>query len=95
MSYQIIDEKYVKMRHESVMPQNPTEQSLENALVELGIDREDLEFSTAINPNNTRYIRYRYWRPLPISNHDFAELPLYENFLEEDDCGNLYSYEIL
>ena len=95
MSYQIIDGEYVKMRYESEMPQNPTEQSLENALVELGIDREDLEFSTAINPNSTRYIRYRYWRPLPISNHDFAELPLYENFLEEDDCGYLYSYEIL
>ena len=95
MSYQIIDGEYVEKRRESEMPQNPTEQSLENALVELGVDREDLEFSTAINPNNTRYIRYRYWRPLPISNHDFAELPLYENCFEEDDCGYLYSYEIL
>jgi len=95
MSYQIINGEYVRMRREDELPQDMTEQSIENALVELGVDREDLEFGTVMGPDKQRYIRYRYWRPLPISNSQFAELPLYENVYDEDDCGYLYSYEIL
>lgn len=95
MSYQIIDGEYVKMRHESEMPQNPTEQSIENVLVELGVDHEDLEFRTTMGTTNTRYIRYRYYKPLPISNSEFAELPLYESIYDDDGCSNRYIYEIL
>ena len=94
MSYQIINGEYVKMRREDELPQNPTEQSIENALVELGVDREDLEFRTVIGPKNVRYIRYRYWKPLPISNSEFAELPLYE-CADDDDGSYKYTYEIL
>jgi len=36
MSYQIINGEYVRMRREDELPQDMTEQSIENALVELG-----------------------------------------------------------
>ena len=80
------------MRREDELPQNMTEQSVENALVELGVDREDLEFRTIIGPNKTRYIRYRYWRPLPINFDQMVELGLYEDADWDDDCGYRYSY---
>ena len=95
MSYQIINGEYVRMRREGEMPQNEKEQLIEDALVELGVDREDLEFGTVMGPDKQRYIRYRYWRPLPISNSQFAELPLYESAYDDDDCGYKYAYEIL
>ena len=93
MSYQIINGEYVKMRRESEMPQNPTEQSIENALVELGVDCEDLEFSGAIG-SGRRYIRYRYWRALPISDEQIFELGLGEESDWDDDCGYKYCYMI-
>ena len=81
------------MRRESEMPQNPTEQSIENALVELGVEREDLEFASAFG-SSTRYIRYGYWRPLPISTDDMIELGLAEDADWDDDCGYKYCYMI-
>jgi hypothetical protein len=94
MSYQIINGEYVRMRREDELPQDMTEQSIENALVGLGVDREDLEFRTVMGPDKQRYIRYRYWKPLPISNSEFAELPLYESIYEDDGCGYKYMYEL-
>jgi len=93
MSYQIINGEYVKMRHESELPQDMTEQSIENALVELGVDREDLEFSGGYG-HTRRYIRYRYWRSLPISFDDMVELDLEEYADYDDDCGYRYIYFI-
>jgi len=93
MSYQIINGEYVKMRRESEMPQNPTEQSIENALVELGVDCEDLEFTSSFG-SGRRYIRYRYWRSLPISFDDMVELGLVEDADYDDDCGYRYMYFI-
>ena len=94
MSYQIIDGEYVKMRRESELPQDMTEQSIENALVELGVDREDLEFSGGYGCTR-RYIRYRYWRRLPISFENMIELGLDEDIDYDDDCGYKYNYVIL
>ncbi len=91
MSYQIINGEYVKMRRESEIPQNPTEQSIENALVELGVDREDLEFTSAFG-SGRRYIRYRYWRHLPITFEQMVELDLLEEADYDDDCGYRYAY---
>jgi len=90
MSYQIINGEYVRMRREGEMPQDMTEQSIENALVESGLDREDIEFRTIMGPNNTRYIRYRYWRP--IDTQVVQELGLIEDADWDDDCGYRYSY---
>lgn len=86
MSYQIIDGEYVKMRYESEMPQNPTEQSLENALVEFGCNREDIMFYGVEN----RKIRYGYWQPLhiPIETLGLDE----EVYEEDDDIKPRYSY---
>ena len=93
MGYQIINGEYVKMRRESEMPQNPTEQSIENALVELGVDREELEF-TSVFRSSKRYIRYRYWRHLPITFNELVELGLEEDADYDDDCGYRYMYFI-
>ena len=93
MGYQIINGEYVKMRRESEMPQNPTEQSIENALVELGVDREELEFTSAFR-SSKRYIRYRYWRHLPITFNELVELGLEEDADYDDDCGYRYMYFI-
>jgi hypothetical protein len=95
MSYQIINGEYVKMRRENEMPQNPTEQSIENALVELGVDREDLQFITGFGLGGSlRYIRYRYWKSLPISFGAMVELGLEEDTDYEEDCGYKYLYYI-
>jgi len=85
MSYQIINGEYVKMRYEFETPQNPTEQSLENALVELGCDREDIMFYGT----DKRKIRYGYWQPLHIP---IETLGLDEEVYEDDDIKPRYSY---
>lgn len=94
MSYQIINGEYVKMRLESELPQDMTEQSIENALVELGVDREDLEFSGGYGCTR-RYIRYGYWRSLPISEKELFELGLSVDSDWDEDCGYKHSYVIL
>lgn len=94
MSYQIINGEYVKMRRESELPQDMTEQSIENALVELGVDREDLEFSGGYGCTR-RYIRYGYWRSLPISEKELFELGLSVDSDWDEDCGYKHSYVIL
>lgn len=94
MSYQIIDGEYVKVRCESELPQNMTEQSIENALVELGVNREDLEFSGGYG-HTRRYIRYGYWRSLPISDKEVFELGLDVDSDWDEDCGYKHSYVIL
>jgi hypothetical protein len=93
MSYQIINGDYVNVRREDEMPQNPTEQSIENALVELGVEREDLEFTSSFG-GGQRYIRYRYWKRLPISFDNMLELGLEEDVDYDDDCGYRYMYFI-
>jgi hypothetical protein len=93
MSYQIINGEYVRMRREDELPQDMTEQSIENALVELGVDREDLEFSGGYG-HTRRYIRYGYWKSLPISDDDAFELGLEEESDWDEDCGYKYNYII-
>ena len=94
MSYQIINGEYVKMRPESELPQDMTEQSIENALVELGVDREDLEFSGGYG-HTRRYIRYRCWDALPILDEDIWVLGLEDDCDWEDDRGYRHCYIIL
>lgn len=77
------------MRYEGEMPQDMTEQSLENALVEAGLDREGILFCKAYGSEKT-YIRYRYWRPLDQSV--IEELGLVEDAYYDDDCGYKYAY---
>ena len=89
MSYQIINGEYVRMRRESEMPQDMTEQSIENALVESGLDREEILFCKAFG-SERKYIRYRYWRP--IDSNVVAELGLEEDADWDDDCGYKYLY---
>ena len=91
MSYQIIDGQYVKMRRDDELPKNENERSIEESLVKLGIDREDLEFRTTYG-SGTRYIRYRYWRSLPILDQQIFDLCLEEERDWDDDCGYRYSY---
>lgn len=91
MSYQIINGEYVKMRHESEMPQNPTEQSMENVLVDLGIDPEDLEFCGESN-SSQRYIRYQYWKVLPIALQQLSNMGLEETVDADDDFNRYYYY---
>ena len=91
MSYQIIDGEYVKMRREGEMPQDMTEQSIENALVVLGVNREDLEFSGGYG-HTRRYIQYKYWEALPISDKDVFDLGLGLESDWDDDCGYRHCY---
>lgn len=69
---------------------NKTEQSLENALVEAGIDRKDIQFKTVIGGENSKYIRIGYWKML--DSDIIEELGLEEDWMYDDDCGNLYCY---
>lgn len=91
MNWQIIDGEYVKMRGNDVLPKNEDERSIENALAKLGVDREDLEFRTTYG-SGTRYIRYRYWRSLPILDQQIFDLRLEEECDWDDDCGYRYCY---
>lgn len=68
-----------------------TEQSMENALVELGVERESIELGKSFG-SESRYIRYGYWRPLPLTFQQIAELGLEEFADWDEDCGYKYIY---
>lgn len=72
-------------------PQNMTEQSIENALVEMeGVRREDIQFHSVVGGTEARYVRVGYWRP--ISDSVIGELGLIEDSDYDDDCGYKYCY---
>ena len=76
------------MTHE---PLHKTEQSLENALVESGIPREQIQFGcTGINGQGKKYIRIGYWMHITLSTQ--VDLGLSEDEYYDEDCGWKYSY---
>ena len=71
------------------------EQEIEKALVELGIARDDFQFGAIMGPGNPKYVRYRYWKSLPLTAEQIADLGLQEDSDWDEDCGYRYSYIII
>ncbi len=68
-----------------------TEQSLENALVESGIPREQIQFGcTGINGQGKKYVRIGYWMHINLSTQ--TDLDLSEDEYYDEDCGYKYCY---
>ncbi len=76
------------MTYESL---DKTEQSLENALVDSGIPREQIQFGcTGLNGQGKKYVRIGYWIHVDASVQ--LELGLQEDEYYDEDCGWKYSY---
>ena len=83
-------------RHESLHPPfNVMEDKIKLLLVMEGYDRHRISF----RGDSRRYLVYKYWEPINdcslqyVSSHTNVRLDVEEIY--DDDCGFLYSYNIL
>lgn len=81
------------MRLKSEASQTDLEWSIENALWDNGYDRKKIQFR-----GDDRYLRLGYWEK--IDRKAFYQIQqlgvtLDEQVIEDDDCGNLYFYNIV
>lgn len=87
------------MRLESEQPQNPVEQKIEDLLIATGHDKNEIQFrggewSEHTQRFSTRYLRYRYWRDINVSDDSeiWNYIALDTDF--DDDCGKLYMFPL-
>ena len=73
------------------LPQSPVEFYIQDQLVKRGIDINDIEFSSPWG-SERRYLRYGYWREVDVTGMQDI---LSEFVIEDDDCGQLYMYDII
>jgi len=73
------------------LPQSPVEFYIQDQLVKRGIDINDIEFSSPWG-KQSRYLRCGYWREVDVTGMQDI---LSEFVIEDDDCGQLYMYDII
>jgi hypothetical protein len=67
---------------ENFEPINEREIFIKDRLILLGISESDLQFR---GTSDRRYIRYGYWKSIPLRNSQLTDLRLEEDLYEDDD----------